>query len=543
MIWPSECKPMSPIEQGNPLTRGLVCAARMDRPGSVVSNLVYPHLLSGAVAPEGVATPIVATHQDWYNRFGSGYTFCLWHDGITLPAAWESFLDVSDSTVTWLRYGSNNCLRAYHNGTGYTLPNVLITDVADPGLLICTWAPPALKVYIDGAMIDNVACYLAPKTTSSISTLTVGGSTTVSQLLAYDRPLSGDEIQRLSREPSAPFDCRLAWPPVVAAGGTTHDLAGSVEVASSPSGAARVVRGVSGQIPGRSSLTAIAKCTRGLLGQCSVQSSLTGTLAVGNVVPLSGTVQANLFMYASLSIQSSEATTPISPGWRPWRRAVLCNGMTADGFKLSTVLTRGWFWTRRLGCLAVYHGPTAEQVDFDHLVYVAGSDTQKVPLPEFLLPDAGSKSCYVVRRFNGYGDQEHTTRACVVVRVDDDGKLARPTPNDVFALHCVRVSEDSLRLQWSYCPLDQQVSPARFNVYISNAPGQIDFETPLKIAPYRGPGHYHGLIDVPSQEPRDFVVRAETADGVEAIPGRMLNWQGRTTLPQAITLLTAEGIL
>jgi hypothetical protein len=446
MIWPKKSKPLTTLDRSDPLTRGLVCAARMDRPGSAASNLVYLHLLAGAAAPDGLATPIEAMHQDWYNRFGSGYSFCLWHSGITLDEAWEALLVLSDTTMSWQRNRDYDHFRVWHNGVGHTIADFLLSDVMEPGFLVCMWAPPTLKAYVNGQLIATASCATAPKTNSGTSTLSLGGATILRQLLVYDRALSTEEVQRLYREPSAVFDRVGRWPPVVATGGTTHELSGTISAASSLAGTSRVVRSLSGQISAASS-----------------------------------------FASASLSVQLSEpAGVPTPAGWRPWRKAVLCNGACPDAFKLGTVLTRGWFWVRRGGCMAVYRGPSVDQVDFGRIEHVAEADARRISLPAHLTPQAGTKGCYVVRRFNGHGDEERTTDAAVAVRMGDDGKPAEPAPNGISNLHAVQVSGGRVRLEWFYCPLDQQAEPARFNVYTADAGGQFDFDAPLATVAYRG---------------------------------------------------------
>ena len=37
-------------------------------------------------------------------------------------------------------------------------------------------------------------------------------------------------------------------------------------------------------------------------------------------------------------------------------KAALFGGMTADAFKLGTVLSLGWFWLRTAGCHIIYRG-------------------------------------------------------------------------------------------------------------------------------------------------------------------------------------------
>ncbi len=503
MIWPKKSKPLTALDRSDPLTKGLLCAARMDHPGPAASNLVYPHLLAGAVAPDGLATPIQATHQDWYNRFGSGYSFCLWHSGITLDEAWEALLVLSDAAMSWQRCGSNNCFRVYHNGTGYSMAGLLLAHVTEPGFLVCTWASPTLKAYVNGQLIATAGCAPAPKTNSGTSTLTLGGSTVLRQLLVYDRALTAEEVQRLYLEPSAVFDHVGRWPPVVATGGTTHELSGTISAASLLAGTSRVVRSLSGQISAASS-----------------------------------------FASASLSVQSSEpAGVPTPVSWRPWRKAVLCNGACPDAFKLGTVLTRGWFWVRRAGCMAVYRGPSVDQVDLGRIEHVAETDARRISLPAHLTPEAGTKGCYVVRRFNGHGDEERTTGAAVAVRMGDDGKPTEPAPNGISKLHAVQVSGGRVRLEWSYCPLDQQVEPARFNVYTADADGHFDFDAPLATVAYRGRRFHQCLSDMLPEGEHHFAVRAQGANGIESDPGQVVSCLVRTVCPDGVTILAAEAIL
>jgi hypothetical protein len=299
------------------------------------------------------------------------------------------------------------------------------------------------------------------------------------------------------------FDRVRRWPPAIATGGTTHELAGSVSATSSMSGAIRTTRTLSSQM-------------------CAATS----------------------FASASLSVQASEpACVPSLSSWRPWRKAVLCNGACPDGFKLGTVLTRGWFWVRRGGCTTVYRGPTIDQVDFGHPAHVAETDATEISLPAHLVPLAGSEYCYVVRRFNGHGDQEHTTGAAIMVRMSDDGKLADRVPNSVSGLHGMQVSGGRVRLEWFYCPLDQQAEPVRFNIYVGDAGSQFDFEAPLATAAYRGARSYHYLTNVLPEGTHHFVVRAEGANGIENDSGQVLSCLVRIGGPDSITILAAEATL
>jgi len=127
--------------------------------------------------------------------------------------------------------------------------------------------------------------------------------------------------------------------------------------------------------------------------------------------------------------------------------------------------------------------------------------------------------------------------------MDEEGEPAEPAPNDVPDLQAVQVSGGRVRLQWFYCPLDQQVEPARFNVYTADAGGQFDFDAPLATVAYRGRRFYHCLTGVLPQGVRHFVVRAQASNGIESDPGQVMSCPVRTGGPEGVTILAAEVIL
>ncbi len=124
-----------------------------------------------------------------------------------------------------------------------------------------------------------------------------------------------------------------------------------------------------------------------------------------------------------------------------------------------------------------------------------------------------------------------------------EGQLADPLPNDAFALQAIQVPGSRVRLEWFYCPLDQHTEPAQFNVYASDASGQVDFDTPLATLPYRGRRICQYLTALLSDGMYRFVVRAEAADGTESDATPTSNCLVRSDPPEGITLLQAEAIL
>ncbi len=102
-------------------------------------------------------------------------------------------------------------------------------------------------------------------------------------------------------------------------------------------------------------------------------------------------------------------------------------GMTGNAFKLGTVLTLGWFWTRVCGCSALYRGGSMETIDFDDILAVADIEAEQISPPGYLEHDEGTTYFYVIRRVNGGGEQEKSLASAVKVSIDASGNLAEPT--------------------------------------------------------------------------------------------------------------------
>ena len=72
-------------------------------------------------------------------------------------------------------------------------------------------------------------------------------------------------------------------------------------------------------------------------GTASAASSASGT---ATVIPAAWQPTGTPWPEATLGIEAS------------WRKEAMLHGMTDAAVKLGTVLTQGWFWTRRAGCSA-----------------------------------------------------------------------------------------------------------------------------------------------------------------------------------------------
>lgn len=155
---------------------------------------------------DGFDTPITQSFQSWHNDFDDGYTFCIWHDGMTLDA-WESVISISDSTLSWQRYSSNSYFKNYHSGTGATLPDLLTSEVASSMMLSVGWyaSGDTMKAYDDSTEIASAAMDTSPKSDSTTSTITLGGQCTITRFYAFDVLLTTTQLGALASDPDSIF--------------------------------------------------------------------------------------------------------------------------------------------------------------------------------------------------------------------------------------------------------------------------------------------------------------------------------------------------
>lgn len=527
------------LDRGHPLARGLVCALPLIGPGAAAFNPVHRDRFTGTLAAGGLQTTMeAAENAEWFNLTG-GYTFCIWHGGMTF-GDWQAIFSFNGSSgYAWQRYSSNTYIRVYHDGYNYNLSGLSINDVADPGMLACRWDGSTVKAYINADEKASTACAIAPGT-SSTAKLEFGstGCYTAHFILVYNRALRHEEIRQLYQEPLSLFTSGVAGALATLGGGQVHTLAGSVTAVSGLSAQAGVSRTIWGATGAVSSVAASPRTVRLLVAECTASGDLTGVLTKTGVVTLAG-VTGGVASLAGL-LQMVSSGLPPGPSLKvptPWRRDALFNGMTHTALQLGTALTQGWFWTRRSGCSVVYRGASISEVDFTSILAVVGADARQIVLPTYLPHNAGSSYCYVVRRFNSCGHQEETLSASRKVTFGSNGAPVEPAPNSVFALHSELRDSNAIGLGWFHCPLDQDVAPAQFNVYWDSGTGQLDMETPLAELPYEGRRFYSYLSDPVAEGVYTFVVRAQSAAGVEHMPGARLACSVPETVPETVKLL------
>lgn len=273
-----------------------------------------------------------------------------------------------------------------------------------------------------------------------------------------------------------------------------------------------------------------------LAGSTGGQSAISGALS--RTVRLSGSIKSTAGLYASLTV---------SPKFRKllekeWLRDALFAGMTANAFKLGTVLTLGWFWVRFAGCSALYRGSGMGQIDFANILAVAGQEADTITVPIYVEHNSSSTYFYVIRRFNKCGYQELTLGAAVKVAIDADSNLAEPQPNKIFASRTKQVNGSRIQLVWFYCPVEQKAEPACFKVYYDNGTGQIDYENPIATIDYQGRRFYSYESSTLDASRYLFAIRARDAEGVENSSLAKLRIQLQAAGVNAVEILNAQTI-
>ncbi len=225
-----------------------------------------------------------------------------------------------------------------------------------------------------------------------------------------------------------------------------------------------------------------------------------------------------------------------------WLKEALFVGMTANAFKLGTVLTLGWFWARVAGCSLLYRGSSMEAIDFENILAVAEADAGTISPPSYVQHNSSTSYFYVIRRSNNCGAEERTLAAAVEVSIDANGDLAKPQPNNVCEIRARQVDGNKIQLIWYYCPIEQQSAPVYFKVYYDAGTGQIDYENPIATIRYAGQRFYSyqsGPLDTGKYL---FTVRAEDTAGTENYSLARIKIQLDATSPDPIDVLSAEAI-
>jgi hypothetical protein len=223
-----------------------------------------------------------------------------------------------------------------------------------------------------------------------------------------------------------------------------------------------------------------------------------------------------------------------------WLKEALFAGQTANGFKLGTALSRGWFWERVRGCRIVYRGPSMDAVDFDGVLVVAEADAAEIALPDYVSHEPGQVYFYVVRCANGCGQIEQTLQAAVQAAIDGSGEIQKAGPNGVFGLACGRGRDGQIEINWGYCPIGQASAPQQMKVYSDSGTGEIDYQQPTATVPYKGRKFYKCRFEPAAEGRFLFAVRAVDAQANEHGDTRKIGIEVKNKEVETIEILDAR---
>jgi hypothetical protein len=225
-----------------------------------------------------------------------------------------------------------------------------------------------------------------------------------------------------------------------------------------------------------------------------------------------------------------------------WLKNALFSGMTANAFKLGTVLSLGWFWERIGGCSLLYRGLSMDDIDMVDILKVSNVDAEQLSVPDYIPHDSDTSYFYIVRRANLCGVEEQTLLAAVKVSFDANGNLSAAEPNNIFEIRAKRVECDKVELLWFYCPVEQKSPPVCFKLYGDNGTGQIDYENAIAQIEYVGRIFYSFTSESLEDGEYQFTVRAEDSQGVHDGSLARVKIQIESTSPDSIEIVNVETI-
>jgi hypothetical protein len=196
-------------------------------------------------------------------------------------------------------------------------------------------------------------------------------------------------------------------------------------------------------------------------------------------------------------------------------KEALFSGMTSNAFKLGTVLSLGWFWMRRRGCIVLFRGETLSSIDVQNILGVFEPDTEEICPAVYLEHRANETYFYLVCRVNICGYCQWGVQAVARVTIDSEGGLLKAQPNGILGLNANRTEDRKVKLCWYYCPAEQEIEPVSFKVYADDGTGRIDYDNAVSVIKYKGRGFYSYTSDELSEGRKDFAVKAVSAEGIE----------------------------
>lgn len=221
-----------------------------------------------------------------------------------------------------------------------------------------------------------------------------------------------------------------------------------------------------------------------------------------------------------------------------WQLDNLLNGMTANAFKLGTVLFQGWFWARPSGCMTIYRGQDGD-VDFDSIQAVMDIDDEQIDIGNQFLP-ANSIWHYVRCQVSGCGLEGEGSPPCIV-RINANGDMYGNMPNVPLPLEARQIAGGKIELKWRYSTINQEVMPTGFNIYMNSGSG-FDYTTSIDTVDYDmgRAGEFTWLSDVLTNgQLYRFIVRSDNATEDETTNTASVAVTADSAGPPAITGITA----
>jgi hypothetical protein len=450
----------------------------------------------------GVWDPILITHEVHNKYYGAA-------------------LNIHSTGTVWLQYGDGDSNTSYDRNTKSGTSSLAANKWYHLAGVIR--GQNDMNIYLNSA--DDGGSYSGTATTMDTSSgVPVFGrwiapdtdrflTGNIEYIYLFNRALSASEIALLYREPFCMF-ARTGRPQLRS--GQIVNLAGTSSGLSSLIATPKTISKVGGTVVCTSDCSAILSLIRGLEVSTAGHSTVNGLLAITREKPP--------------EIEIS------------WLREALFNGMTANAFKLSTVLSLGWFWIQNTGCSVLYRGYNMEEIDFANILAVFELDDCEISPPTYISHSNGSTYFYIIRRFNNCGYQERTLAPAVKVSIDSNGDLAEPKPNKIYDSIFGLTNSNKIRLVWFYCPLNQKSPPVCFNIYYDNRTGQIDYQNPLATISYKGRKFYSYQSSTPEAGEYLFAIRAEDAAGLEKSSLAQLKIQLEPATIDTINILRVEAV-
>ena len=225
-----------------------------------------------------------------------------------------------------------------------------------------------------------------------------------------------------------------------------------------------------------------------------------------------------------------------------WLKEALFSGQTANGFKLGTATVLGWFWSRISGCRIVYRGGSMETVNFDDVLVMAEADAREIVLPEYVSHEPGQTYFYAVRCANRCGRIERTLAAAAKVSIGNDGTLLEAVPNSVFGLAAAMQRNGKVEIVWTYSPIEQKSNPVEMRVYGDEGTGEIDYQGPVTLVPYKGRRFYRYESEQPGDGRYRFAVRMADTKSNERASMREVAVEIRAVNLEVIEVVGIEAI-